>query len=210
MIWAGRRDHLVGDMTHLVVIPSLLVGETSGSLEWYSIPRPSVNVMLQKYRKRSKRTWVPKELRGKLKNHDRLMHPHRWALLSLKMENMCLDKTFTRWEGCTRNDSSGISSSSFPLGYTTLFRSVVTSCRHTTTETTNSDALVLKHHSAPHFSLLLNICSRGNLLASLNYSIIFPYSFLLCTPNISWFGEHLLRCNHIAEPYFLWRWKICA
>ena len=44
-----------------------------------------------------------------------LVHPHLWALILLTMENMCLDKTFTRWEWSTRKDGSGISSSSFTL-----------------------------------------------------------------------------------------------
>ena len=48
MIWADRRDHLVGDMTPLAGMPSSLVGEARGSLEWYSIPRPSRIVMLHK------------------------------------------------------------------------------------------------------------------------------------------------------------------
>ena len=48
MIWAGRRDHLVGDMTPLAVMPSSLVGEAKGSFEWSSIPRPVGSVILQK------------------------------------------------------------------------------------------------------------------------------------------------------------------
>ena len=48
MLWAGRRDHLVGDMTPLAGMPSSLAGEARGSLEWSSIPRPSGSVMLQK------------------------------------------------------------------------------------------------------------------------------------------------------------------
>ena len=38
-----------------------------------------------------------------------------------------------------------------------------------------SDALVLKPHAALQFSRLLNMCSRGNLIASLNSSIVFPF-----------------------------------
>ena len=48
MIRDGRRDHLVGDMTPLAGMPSSLVEEARGSLGWFSIPRPSVSVMLQK------------------------------------------------------------------------------------------------------------------------------------------------------------------
>ena len=48
MIWASRRDHMVGDMTPLVGMPSSLVGEARGSLEWSSIPRPAGSVMLCK------------------------------------------------------------------------------------------------------------------------------------------------------------------
>ena len=63
----------------------------------------------------------------------------------------------------------------------------------------SSDALVLKYHYVLQFSWLLNMCSRGTLLASLNSSIVFSLLFLSCTPNISWFGEHLLWCTHISE-----------
>ena len=48
VIWAGRRDHLVGDMTPIVGMPSSLVEEARGSLELSSISRPSVSVILQK------------------------------------------------------------------------------------------------------------------------------------------------------------------
>ena len=70
----------------------------------------------------------------------------------------------------------------------------------------SSYAIVLKHQSVIQFSWLLNICSRGTLLASLNSSI-FWYSFLSCRPNLSWVRYHLLWCIHIAEPYFRWRWN---
>ena len=33
MIWAGRRDHLVGDMNPLAGMPSSLVEEARGSLD---------------------------------------------------------------------------------------------------------------------------------------------------------------------------------
>ena len=48
MIWAGRRDHLVVDMTPLAGIPSSLFVEARVSLEWYSITRPAGSVMLRK------------------------------------------------------------------------------------------------------------------------------------------------------------------
>ena len=41
MIWAGRRDHLVGDMTPLADMPSSLVEEARGSLKCSSITKPS-------------------------------------------------------------------------------------------------------------------------------------------------------------------------
>ena len=47
MTWAGRRDHMGGDMNPLVGMPSSLVEEARGSLEWSSIPRPDGSVMLQ-------------------------------------------------------------------------------------------------------------------------------------------------------------------
>ena len=48
MIWDGKRDNLVGYMTPLLGITSLLVGEARGSLEWSSITMPDKSVMLQK------------------------------------------------------------------------------------------------------------------------------------------------------------------
>ena len=48
MIWADRRDYLVGDMTPIEGMPSSLVGEERVSLEWYSITKPSVSVILCK------------------------------------------------------------------------------------------------------------------------------------------------------------------
>ena len=48
IIWDGRRDHLVGYITFSAVMPSSLVGEARGSLEWFSITKPAGNVMLQK------------------------------------------------------------------------------------------------------------------------------------------------------------------
>ena len=48
MIWDGRRDHLVVDMTTLAGMTSSLVGEARGSLEWSYIPRPAGSVMLRK------------------------------------------------------------------------------------------------------------------------------------------------------------------
>ena len=44
-----------------------------------------------------------------------LVHPHRWALILLTTENMCLATTFTWWEGSASKDGSDIYSSSFPL-----------------------------------------------------------------------------------------------
>ena len=55
MIWAGRRDHLLRDMTPLTGMPSSLVVEVRGSLEWSSIPRPAVSLIIQKiYEKKQK------------------------------------------------------------------------------------------------------------------------------------------------------------
>ena len=48
MIWAGRRDNMVGDMTPLACMSSSLVAEARGSLVWSSIPRASKIVILQK------------------------------------------------------------------------------------------------------------------------------------------------------------------
>ena len=48
MIWDGRRDHLVGDMTDLSGMHSSLVVTAMGSLEWSSITRPPLIVMMQK------------------------------------------------------------------------------------------------------------------------------------------------------------------
>ena len=48
MIWADRRDHMVGEMTPIAGMPSSLVVEARGSSEWSSITRPAGSVMLQK------------------------------------------------------------------------------------------------------------------------------------------------------------------
>ena len=47
---------------------------------------------------------------------------------------------------------------------------------------TYCDSLVLKHHSALQLSSLLNMCSRGTLLASLNSSMFFPLLFYRAHP----------------------------
>ena len=54
MIWAGRRYHMVGDMTPLAGMSSSLVGEAGGSLEWSSIPEPAGIVMLRKIGEKNK------------------------------------------------------------------------------------------------------------------------------------------------------------
>ena len=46
MIWAGRRDHMVGYMTPLAGMTFSLSEEARVSLEWSSIPRPAGSVML--------------------------------------------------------------------------------------------------------------------------------------------------------------------
>ena len=48
IIWDGRRDHLEGDMAPLVGMPSSLVGEAKGSLEWSFTPMPAGIMMLRK------------------------------------------------------------------------------------------------------------------------------------------------------------------
>ena len=45
MIWAGRRDHLVGDINPLASMSSSLAGEERESLECSYIPRPDGSVM---------------------------------------------------------------------------------------------------------------------------------------------------------------------
>ena len=46
--WAGRRDHLGGDMTPPEDTPSSSGQGARGSLEWYYIKRPARSVMLRK------------------------------------------------------------------------------------------------------------------------------------------------------------------
>ena len=48
IIWSDRLDHMVGDMNPLAVMTSSLVEKARGSLEWSSIPRPAVSVVLWK------------------------------------------------------------------------------------------------------------------------------------------------------------------
>ena len=57
-----------------------------------------------------------------------------------------------------------------------------------------SDALVLKHHSALQFSRLLNMCSRGTLLASLNSLIVFFLFFFIMYPQ-SFLSRRDLLCR---------------
>ena len=45
--WAGRRDHLGGDMTPPVNTPSSSGRGARGSSEWFSIQRPVGSVMLR-------------------------------------------------------------------------------------------------------------------------------------------------------------------
>ena len=58
--------------------------------------------------------------------------------------------------------------------------------------------LVVKHVFKRNLTCLTQLCNKFSLL------------FLSFTPNISWAGEYLPWCIHIAEPYFSWRWKGCA
>ena len=55
MIWAGRRDHLVGDTTHLQDMPSSSAEEKRESLECSSIPRPVGSVTLQKRKEKKQK-----------------------------------------------------------------------------------------------------------------------------------------------------------
>ena len=55
MIWAGRRDHLVVDMTPLAGMYSSLVGEARGSLECSSIQRTSRRMLLRKIEEKNKK-----------------------------------------------------------------------------------------------------------------------------------------------------------
>ena len=56
----------------------------------------------------------------------------------------------------------------------------------------SADSCVLNHHSVLKFSLLLNMCSIGNLLSSRNsyknlflfFSILYPPSFLVCRDSV--------------------------
>ena len=62
MTWADRRDHLVGDTTPLAGMPSSLVEEARGSLEWSYILRPSGSVMLQKREAKKQKTTSAQEI----------------------------------------------------------------------------------------------------------------------------------------------------
>ena len=58
MIWAGRKDHLLGDMNPLAGMLSSSVGEARGSLEWSSIPRPTGSVMLHKKEEKKQKNMI--------------------------------------------------------------------------------------------------------------------------------------------------------
>ena len=62
----------------------------------------------------------------------------------------------------------------------------------------SSDALVLKHHSELQLSWLLNMCSRGTLLASLSSSIVFFLLFFIMQP------QYFLsqRASALVHPHF--------
>ena len=53
MIWAGRRDHLVGDTTPLQDMPLSSAEEKRKSSECSSIPRPAGSVTLQKSKEKN-------------------------------------------------------------------------------------------------------------------------------------------------------------
>ena len=55
MIWAGRRDHMVGDTTPLQGMPSSSAEEERESSEWSSIPRPVGSVTLQKRKEKKQK-----------------------------------------------------------------------------------------------------------------------------------------------------------
>ena len=67
------------------------------------------------------------------------------------------------------------------------------------------DALDLKHHSALQLELLLNVCSIGTLLDSLNSSIVFSLLFFIMYPKyfLSWRASDLLHLHHWA--LLLWK-----
>ena len=73
MIWAGRSDHLVGDMTPLAGMYSSFVGEERGSLEWSSIPRPARSVMLQKREEKKQNNMISQKTSRKAQKLWRLM-----------------------------------------------------------------------------------------------------------------------------------------
>ena len=75
MIWDGRRDHLVGDMTPLAGMPSSLVGEARVSLEWSSITKPSVSMILHKIEEKNQNNMIAQRT---LKEDQKL-----WRLLQL-------------------------------------------------------------------------------------------------------------------------------
>ena len=73
MIWAGRRDHMVVDITPLAGMPSSLVGEARGSLEWSYIPRSVVSVMLQKREEKKHKNTSAKITSGEAQKVWRLL-----------------------------------------------------------------------------------------------------------------------------------------
>ena len=77
----------------------------------------------------------------------------------------------------------------------------------------------MKHHSTLKFSWLLNMCSRGTLLAPLNSSIVFPLLFFIMYPRsfFSWWAYtlvhphrwalHLLTMKNMCLATTFTRWE---
>ena len=67
--WAGRRDHLGGDMTPPVDTPSSSVKGERGSSEWSSIQRPVGSVMLRIREEKKQKNMIAQRTRGKLEKY---------------------------------------------------------------------------------------------------------------------------------------------
>ena len=74
----------------------------------------------------------------------------------------------------------------------------------------SSGTLVLKHHSALQLSWLLNMCTRGTWIASLNSSIIFYLLFFIMYSKsfLSWIASALVYPHHWSLIYLTME-KMC-
>ena len=82
MIWADRRDHLVGDMNPLVGMPSSFLLEAKRSLEQSSITRLVGSVKLRKREYKKQNNIIAKRTLKEAQKVWRLLKFWRWQMMN--------------------------------------------------------------------------------------------------------------------------------